>query len=106
MKDLLKSFAQHLQAKNASPHTLRNYLSDLEQLAGYLTPSGAGGQKPGFAIDQLDHHIIREYMGHLYDQNIEKSSLSRKICALRSFCKFLCRKGVLKQNPAKLVKLP
>lgn len=45
-------------------------------------------------------------MGHLHNQKIEKSSISRKISALRSFCKFLLREGVLAQNPAKLVKLP
>ena len=53
-----------------------------------------------------DNLVIREYLGHLYDHKIEKSSMARKISALRSFCKFLCRQNILKQNPAKLVKLP
>lgn len=106
MKELIERFGKHLQAKNSSPHTLRNYLGDLEQLADYLTPPDDQGQRSAYEIERLDHRVIREYLGHLHAQRIEKSSVSRKISAIRSFCKFLCREGVLKQNPGKLVKLP
>ncbi len=81
-------------------------MSDLEKFLDYLTPPDDHGIRPVYSIHQLDHLVIREYMGHLHNQKIEKSSISRKISALRSFCKFLLREGVLAQNPAKLVKLP
>jgi integrase/recombinase XerC len=106
MRELIKKFARHLELKNSSPHTLRNYISDLEQLNDYLTPPDDQGQRPAYAIDQLSHLVIREYLSYLYDQKIEKSSMSRKISAVRSFCKFLCGEGILKQNPAKMVRLP
>ncbi|MCI0622424.1 MAG: tyrosine recombinase XerC [Acidobacteria bacterium] len=103
MKDLIHQFADRLRLK-ASPHTLRNYLSDLEQLLDYLCPPDDRGARSSFSAEQLDHRVIREYLGHLYDQKKEKSSIARKMSAIRSFCKFLCSEGVLKQNPAKLVK--
>jgi integrase/recombinase XerC len=106
MKDLIEQFGRHLQVKNSSPHTLRNYLSDLDQFNDYLTPPDDQGQRTAYGIGLLDHQVIREYLSHLYDQKIEKSSMSRKISAIRSFCKFLCSENILKQNPAKLVKLP
>ena len=106
MKQAIQKFVEHLKVKNASLHTRRNYLSDLEQFYAYLAPSDQQGKRPEFPLHQLDNLVIREYLGHLYDHKIEKSSMARKISALRSFCKFLCRQNILKQNPAKLVKLP
>jgi integrase/recombinase XerC len=107
MKAEIEKFAGHLQfEKNASPHTLRNYRSDLEQFHDYLTPPDSEGGRPIFPVKQLDNLIIREYVGYLHDQKIQKSSISRKISAIRSFCRFLCREGILDQNPGKLVHLP
>ena len=106
MKQAIQKFAEHLKVKNASPHTIRNYVSDLEQFYDYLTPSDPHGNRPEFSVQQLDNLVIREYLGHLYDHKIEKSSMARKISALRSFCQVLCRQNILKENPAQLVKLP
>jgi integrase/recombinase XerC len=107
MKAEILQFANYLKAKNASLHTLRNYISDLQQFYEYVTPAAKQeGERPGFSVQQLDNLVIREYLGHLYDHKIEKSSMARKISALRSFCKFLCQQNVLAQNPAKMVHLP
>jgi len=103
MKKLIDQFAERLRLK-ASPHTLRNYVSDLEQLLDYLTPPDDSGHRSNFAPERLDHRLIREYLGHLCAQKKEKSSIARKMSAIRSFCKFLCGERILKQNPAKLVK--
>jgi integrase/recombinase XerC len=106
MKDAIHNFYESLQQKNVSAHTLRNYLSDLEQFHAYLAPPDPKGEPQEFFVGQLDYLVIREYMGHLHGRKIEKSSMARKISAIRSFCKFLCREDVLRQNPAKLVRLP
>ena len=103
MKKLIDQFAERLRLK-ASPHTLRNYVSDLGQLLDYLTPPDDTGNRSDFAPERLDHRLIREYLGHLHAQKKEKSSIARKMSSIRSFCKFLCSEGILKQNPAKLVK--
>ncbi len=106
MKEEIRQFADYLKAKNASPHTLRNYISDLEQFYDYVAPSKPDGQRPAYPVTHLDNLIIREYLGHLYDREQEKSTMARKVSALRSFCKFLCQHSILSQNPAKLVRLP
>jgi len=103
MKDTIERFLRHLRhARNASPHTLRNYQSDLEQFRDYLTPPGAK-PKP---LAKIDHRLIREFIGHLHAKHLEKSSIARKLAAIRSFFKFCVREGLLRQNPARLVATP
>lgn len=98
-------FEDYLRLKSASEHTVRNYVSDLIQFQEYLTPPGEEGT-PHATIEQLNHHLILEYLVYLHSQKIENSSKSRKISAIRSFCKFLCKEGALEQNPSKLIRLP
>jgi len=50
--------------------------------------------------------MIREFVAHLHDQGLEKSSIARKLAALRSFFKYCVREGHLKENPARLVPTP
>jgi integrase/recombinase XerC len=103
MKDALEKFLKHLQhERNASPHTLRNYESDLDQFWHYLTPTA--GKDP--ALAKIDHLLLREYIAHLHDERLEKSSIARKLASIRSFFKFCVREGILKQNPARLVATP
>jgi integrase/recombinase XerC len=103
MNEAMEKFTRYLRdERNASPHTLRNYQSDLEQFRDYLSPPGA---KP-VALAKIDHRIIREYLGHLHAQGMEKSSVARKLAAIRSFFKFCVREGILRQNAARLVATP
>src|SRR4051794_33653103 len=103
MKSAIAKYLQYLQSvKNSSPHTILNYSKDLEQFLAYLSPPGA--RAPGLA--EITHLIIREFVGHLYDQGLEKSSIARKLAALRSFFKYCVRESLLKENPARLVPTP
>ena len=103
MKPAIDRYLHHLRTeRNASPHTLRNYESDLRQFLGYLTPPGAGKPK----LDGADHYLIREYVGWLYDQKFERSSIGRKLATLRSFFRFCVREGLVPSNPARLVPTP
>jgi integrase/recombinase XerC len=103
MKEAVEKFIRYLRdARNASPHTLRNYRHDLEQFVEYITPPG--GKTP--ALEKIDHKLIREFLGWLHDHALQKSSVARKLAALRSFFKFCVREGMLRQNPARLVATP
>jgi integrase/recombinase XerC len=103
VREEIPHFLKHLRdARNASPHTLRNYQADLEHFADYVSPPGA---KPP-ALEKVDHRLIREYLAHLHAQHLAKASVARKLAALRSFFKFCVRNGRLKQNPARLVATP
>lgn len=103
MKEAVEKFVYHLRnERNASPHTLRNYESDLAQFLFYLSPPGA---KPP-VLAKIDHKLIREFIAYLHDRGLEKSSVARKLASLRSFFKFCVRQGLAPQNPAKLVATP
>jgi integrase/recombinase XerC len=103
MKQAIAKFMQYLQSvRNSSPHTVLNYGKDLSQFVAYLAPPGV--ETP--PLLQITHTIIREFVGHLHDQGLEKSSIARKLAALRSFFKFCVREGLLKESPARLVPTP
>ncbi len=103
MKSAIEKYLAYLHAvRNASPHTLVNYRRDLEQFVAYLTPPGL--KEPG--PKEVSQHEIREFVGHLHDQRLEKSSVARKLAALRSFFKYCVREGLLQENPARLVATP
>ena len=104
---LIEKFLQHLQyEQNASTHTVRNYASDLEQFLAYLTRTPDGKPRPGPELAQIDNLTIREFLGSLYERGNKKSSVARKLAALRSFMKFLSARGVIAGNPAKVVATP
>src|SRR5579864_1516557 len=103
MKQAIEKFLQYLQSvKNSSPHTVLNYGKDLGQFVVYLSPPGV--QPPG--VSGVTHLIIREFVGHLHEQGLQKSSIARKLAALRSFFKYCAREGMIKENPARLVPTP
>src|SRR5258707_7840488 len=103
MKKSILKFLEYLHSvKNSSPHTISNYGKDLQQFLAYLTPPES--EPPTLA--SIDHKVIREFVGHLHDQSLEKSSIARKLATLRSFFKYCVREGRLKENPARLVPTP
>jgi integrase/recombinase XerC len=107
MQEYIDQFCDHLTyERNVSPHTLRNYHSDLMQFYDHLAPPDAEGNRRHVDIRQVDNLTIREYLSALYEQKRKKTSIARKLATLRTFFKFLCREEVLKLNPARLVASP
>ena len=108
MEQLLTQFLEHLRyERNVSEHTLRNYASDLDQFLDYLAPAHPQtGKRSVPAIQQIDHITIREWLATLHAAQKKKTSVARKLAALRTFFQFLVREGLLELNPAKLVSTP
>ncbi len=103
MKESIAKYIEYLRSvKNSSPHTVSNYGKDLDQFVTYLSPPGA---RPP-ALSGITHRLIREFIAHLHDQGLKKSSIARKLAALRSFFKYCVREGRLKESPARLVPTP
>ena len=98
----IKDFVEELVRQSASEHTIRSYRSDLEQWLAYLTPLGESVPP----LREIDLAILREWLSHLYDQNLEPASIRRKLAAIRSFYKFLLREGDITKNPARLLRTP
>ena len=103
LNDLLAEFLQHLKyERNLSPHTIRNYASDLEQFRDHLF---SVEKRADFPVDQIDRLTIREWMAGLHEGH-KKTSVARKLASLRTFFQFVVREGKLESNPAKLVATP
>jgi len=107
MEKLLEQFLEHLRyERNVSAHTLRNYRIDLEQFLDHLAPAGSDGKRRLPDAQEVDHLTIREWLAALHTDQKKKSSIARKLAALRTFFQFLVREGVIELNPAKLVSTP
>ncbi len=90
--DILAAWLKHLQfERNLSAHSLRAYTVDLEHFCDFLT---AQDSNPISA----DRELIREYAASLHDK-MQPSSVARRLSALRTFYKYLCRTGRLETNP-------
>ena len=107
MQNYIEDFLNHLKyERNVSDHTLRNYRIDLEQFYDHIAPPDSEGNRRKVEIHAIDNLTIRDFMATLYDLKKKKSSIHRKVAALRTFFNYLCREGILELNPAKLVASP
>ena len=105
MSDLapaVERYLAELGRRNASPHTLRNYASDLRQFVEYCSPPGA--EPP--AVSAIDTRLLREWLGSLHDRKLDALSIRRKLAAVRSWFHFLMREKSVALNPAKLLRTP
>jgi integrase/recombinase XerC len=103
MKQAIESYLEYLvSVKNSSPHTISNYGKDLRQFVAFLTPPGMSLP----VLSTINHGIIREFVAHLHEQGLKKSSVARKLATLRSFFKYCVREGMLNESPARLVPTP
>jgi integrase/recombinase XerC len=97
------AFLKHLETeRNASPHTVRSYGSDLASFSAYVEQSI--GRNAGFS--GIDHLLIRSYLARLHHAGLSKSSAARKLATIRSLFRYLCREGVVARNPARALLSP
>jgi integrase/recombinase XerC len=86
--------------RGASAHTLRAYRADLADCALFLARS----RLPGLA--DADARALRAYLAALHERGLQKTSMARRLAALRSFYRFLVRRGRLRRNPAAELRSP
>jgi integrase/recombinase XerC len=106
MKTELRAFLEYLRLnRNASAHTVRAYESDLTQ---WLTWVGAARRRPAAALTpaDLDAAAVRGFLGDLYRRGVSAASAARKLAAVRSFVRYLCREGRLDVDPTAGVRGP
>jgi len=99
LQEHVDAFLEALRNRAVSEHTLSSYEFDLKGFQEFLS-----SRKIRFQA--IDHLVIRDFLSHLYDRKLQKSSIARKLACLRSFFKFLVRDGRLKANPAELISSP
>src|SRR5207245_7598719 len=82
---------------NASAYTVKSSREDLNQALEFCR-----GRLSGETLEptQLTTRLVRAYLAWLHEQGYAKTTIARRIAAVRSWCRFLCRQGVLVANPA------
>jgi integrase/recombinase XerC len=119
---LVAAFTDYLRyEKHFSPHTLKSYTGDLAQFCQYLlsangdqdAPEGAGSAavavappKLGQLLLKVNANTVRGFLAQLREQDYSRASTARKLATLRSFYKFLVRRGKMPANPVQAVRTP
>ena len=102
MNKEMEDFFGYLNSeRNVSPHTLNAYRSDLAMFREFVLKE-QGGE---VSVDAVNHLTIRRYLALLHKSH-KKSSIGRKLAAIRAFFKYLLREGRVCKNPAELVSTP
>jgi integrase/recombinase XerC len=97
MDQALADFLRHLGLeRNASAHTVKSYREDLTQAVAFFRERVGPNVRP----DQVTTRVLRAFLAWLHDQGYARATISRRIAAVRSWCRFLCRQGALDKNPA------
>ena len=102
MTKQLREFLEYLRLnRNASAHTSAAYESDITQFLGFAAQMRS---MPVEALEpsHLDLGAIRAFMADLYRQGHARTSVSRKLSALRAFSRYLRREGWIENDPAAL----
>jgi len=104
---LIEQYAGHLRdERNMSPHTLRNYVSDLAQLENFLIERELALDGDGaVAVGKIDIHVVRAYLASLTPDR-KKSSIGRKLAALKGFFRYLVATKRLDKDPLLLINSP
>jgi integrase/recombinase XerC len=111
---LVRQFLDYLRLeKHFSDYTVKSYGADLIQFGQFLAGEIgqlAGASSNGISLDdkmiKCEPLTIREFLAYLYGQNYTKSTTARKLATLRSFFKFLIRRGMVSVNPLSTIRTP
>ena len=104
MENQLHGFLEFLRLnRNVSKHTVRAYAGDLDQ---FILFARRQLNNRSVRPEDLDHRLVRAFLGELYEKSKSRSTSSRKLAAIRSFFRYLCREGHISHNPAVLVSTP
>ena len=103
MQKHLQSFLEFLRLnRNVSRHTVRAYKSDLSQFLDFLRSQLGRAARPA----DLDHRLVRAFLGELYERGQARASSARKLAAIRSYARYLKREGHLDHDPGAFVSTP
>ena len=101
--ECVDQFTRHLVAeRSASPHTVRNYSQALVEFFRWHQKDR--GRAPAWASLQRDD--FRAYLRHLGRSRLGRAAIQLRFSALRTFSKFLIRRGVAESSPIKNISLP
>jgi integrase/recombinase XerC len=103
MQQAIADFLRQLGVeKNASAHTVKSYREDLQQALEFFTTQLGTAPKP----ERITTRLVRAYLAWLHEQGYAKTTIARRLAAVRSFFRHLCRQGLLQENPSDALRGP
>lgn len=108
LEGAIEAFENHLRlTQRVSPNTLRSYIKDCEQFASFLrrTRKRPPEQEDLNGLDWIDTSIVRLYLAHLHRSH-KKSSIGRKLSAIKIFFRYLAREGLIAMDPSQILSGP
>lgn len=103
MEEHINSFIDYLRIeRNCSKNTIDSYLMDISDFKDFL--SDTSGKLP--TLDDIDYLTIRSYLADLQGRQLARSTILRKLSSLRSFFKYLYRRGYVKADPTSNLSSP
>src|SRR5689334_22989792 len=104
MQEALAEFLRSLALeKNASEHTVKSYREDLTQAIEFFRTKFEGQD---LTPARISSRHLRAFMVWLHEQEYAKTTIARRIAAVRSWFRFLCRQGAVSKNPADGLRAP
>ena len=101
MQEVFNKYINYLEAeRNASRYTVRNYTHDLLDFFSFIK------SKKISSLNEVDRHVVRDYLSRLMKQGIVKASIARKLSAIRSFYRYLLREEMVSTSPVALTSSP
>lgn len=106
VRDHLKAFLAYLKLnRHVSPHTVRAYESDVTQYLAWV--AGDKNRKISeLTPTDLDMTSVRSHLVDLNRAGKARSSVARKLSALRTFVKYLRREDLIDHDPAAMAVAP
>jgi integrase/recombinase XerC len=90
-------FLEYLDViKKHSQHTIINYQNDLIDFLEFNNNN----------LLNIDKEIVNKYMQYMYDKNVSRSTISRRLSSLRSFYNYMYNNGVVDKNYFSMIKNP
>jgi len=100
-RNWLADFKRYLEEqRRLSPHTLSNYSRDLDAIVRFCDRAGISHW------GELSVHGVRAYVAQSHRRGLSGRSIQRSLSSLRSFCRFLIKRGQLNSNPAQDIRAP
>jgi integrase/recombinase XerC len=97
---LVERYLSYMEGpRRASPHTVRAYRSDLEDLLAFC-------ERLGRSLASVDHPMLRSYLANLETRGLARISIKRRASVVRRFYRFCQREDLVSANPAELLVLP
>ena len=104
LEEGIARFLEYLhKERNCAEYTLSSYRCDLQQFARFLYPRIDNLQLP---LRVVQREQVQSFVADLEEKGLKASTVARKLAALRSLFRYLCREGALVANPAGAVASP